>query len=103
MMLYMVASTFPLKSAVDLGKVFVEAVSKQSTYFNRVGMWLCYGGDGIKAWFVYELTKGHEEAGLKELTNYYTAYFGVEGYKVEMTPVLKPEEALALIGMTPPS
>jgi hypothetical protein len=101
-MLYMAASTFPLKSAVDAGKVFLEAVSKQLTYVNRLGMWLCYGGEGIKTWFVYETTKGHEDEGLKELTNYYTAFYKIEGYKVEITPVLKPEEALPLIGLAPP-
>jgi hypothetical protein len=101
-MLYMAASTFPLKSTVDLGKVFIEAVSKQLTYVNRIGMWVCYGGEGIKAWFVYEITKGHEEEGFKELTNYYTAYLNVEGFKVDILPVLKPEDALPLIGLAPP-
>lgn len=101
-MLYMAISTFPLKSSVDLGKVFLEAVSKELTYVNRLGMWVCYGGEGIKAWFVYEITKGHEEEGFKELTNYYTVYFNIEGYKVDLLPVLKPEEALQLIGLSPP-
>ena len=100
-MLYMAVSTFPLKSSVDLGKVFLEVVAKQLNYVNRLGMWVCYGGEGIKAWFVYETTKGHEEEGLKELTNYYTAYMNIEGYKVDIHPVLKPEEALSLIGLTP--
>jgi len=53
-------------------------------------MWLCCGGEGIRTWFVYELTKGHEEEGLKELVNYYTAYYEIEGYKVEIHSVLKP-------------
>ncbi|MDW7729783.1 MAG: hypothetical protein SCJ94_07220 [Bacillota bacterium] len=101
-MLYMATSSFPLKSTIDAGKVFLEATSKQMTYVNRVGMWLCYGGDGVKTWFVYEVTKGHEEEGLKELTNYYTAYFSIEGYKVDITPVLKPEDALPLIGLSSP-
>jgi hypothetical protein len=102
-MLYMATSSFPLKSTVDLGKVFIEAVSKQLTYVNRLGMWVCYGGEGIKAWFVYEITKGHEEEGFKELTNYYTAYLNVEGFKVDILPVLKPEDALPLIGLAPPA
>ena len=102
-MLYITTSTFPLKSSLDTGKVFLEAVSKQLTYVNRVGMWMGYGGEGVKAWFVYETTKGHEEEGFVELTNYYTAYFNIEGYKVDIAPVLKPEDALPLIGLTPPS
>jgi len=63
----MTVSTFPLKSSVDLGKVFLEAVAKQLNYVNRLGMWVCYGGEGIKAWFVYETTKGHEEEGRRQL------------------------------------
>lgn len=101
-MLFMAESTFPLNSAVDIGKVFLNAISKETTHLKRLGMWMSYGSDGIKSWFVYEAEKGHEEEGLKALTSYYTAYFDIKGYKVAITPVLKPEEALALIGLTPP-
>lgn len=103
MMLYMATITFPLKSAVEVGKVFAEVVSKQLNYVTRVGMWMCYGGDGVKSWFVYESKKGHEEEGLKELTGYFPAYFEIEGFKVEIFPVLKPFDALPLIGITPPA
>ncbi len=68
-MLYLATSTFPLNSAVSVGKAYIEAISKQLNYVNRVGMWMCYGGEGVKTWFVYELTEGHEEEGLKELFN----------------------------------
>jgi hypothetical protein len=102
-MLLMATGTFPLKSAVDAGKVFVESVAKPRPYVNRVGMWMCYGDDGIKTWAVYEVEKGHEEEGLKTIVNNYIPFFGVEGYKIKIEPVMKPEEALELIGLTPPA
>jgi len=102
-MLLMAIGTFPLKSAVDAGKAFVEAVAKPLPYVNRVGMWMCYGDDGIKTWAVYEVEKGHEEEGLKAITNIYILFFDVEGYKTKFEYVIKPEEALQLIGLTPPA
>jgi hypothetical protein len=102
-MLFMATGTFPLKSAVDAGKIFVESVAKPRPYVNRVGMWMCYGDDGIKTWAVFEVEKGHEEEGLKTIINNYIPFFGVEGYKTKIEPVMKPEEALELIGLTPPA
>jgi hypothetical protein len=72
-------------------------MAKPQTHINRIGMWMAYGGDGMKTWFVCEIDKEHDE-GLKELGSRYTSYFNVEGYKVSIIPIIKPEEAIALLG-----
>jgi len=93
----MVEATFPLKNADEATKAFAEAMAKPQTHINRIGMWMSYGGDGIKTWYVCEIDKEHEE-GFKELVNRYTPYFNVGGYKVNIQPVMKPEDAIALLG-----
>jgi hypothetical protein len=96
-MLFMVEATFPLKNTAEASKAFAEAMAKPQTHINRIGMWMAYGGDGMKTWFVCEIDKEHDE-GFKELGSRYTSYFNVEGYKVSIIPIIKPEEAIALLG-----
>lgn len=94
-MLYMVEATFPLENSAKAAKAFAEAMARPQTRLNRIGMWMAYGGDGWKTWFVCEIDKEYEE-GFKELAGRYTAFFGIGGYKVNIQPIMKPEEAIAL-------
>jgi len=73
------------------------------SHLNTIGMWLAYGGEGVITYFVVELKKGFEDEGNKELANMLVQYYGIEGYRVIIIPVLKPEEAIAVIGLTPPT
>jgi hypothetical protein len=102
-MLYMVMTTFPMKSSVDAGKIFVEELANPLSHVNRVDMWISYGGDGVKTWEIHETEKGYDEEGYLELSNYLAKYRDVEGFKIDILPVLKPEDALSLIGMAPPA
>jgi len=99
----MTTTTYPTKSVIDIGKIFVESMAKPMNHVNLVGMWVSYAGEGITAWAVHEMEKGHEDEGLKELTAYFVPFLSIDGYKVNILPVAKPEDALALIGITPPS
>jgi hypothetical protein len=102
-MLYMVIVSQPLKSTIDAGKVFVAALANPMAHVNTVGMWISYGGDGITNYSIVELEKGYEEEASKALVNYFVQYYDIDGYKVNIIPVLKPEDALEMIGITPPS
>jgi len=102
-MLYMVMTTLPMKSSVDAGKIFVEELANPLSHVKRVDMWISYGGDGAKTWEIHETEKGYDEEGYLELSNYLAKYRDVEGFKIDILPVLKPEDALSLIGITPPS
>jgi len=102
-MIYMVSTTFPLKSSADVGKTFVEAMAESQPYLNEIGIWINFGGDGIKSVAIHEVEKGHEDEAYKALTEYFTQFYNIEGFKVNIETVLKPEDALPLIGITPPA
>lgn len=103
MMLNMVVTSYPLKSTVEAGKVFANSFANPMSHVNTLGIWVSYGGDGIATYSVVELEKGYEDEGIKSLGNKLAKYYDVEGYKINIIPVLKPEDALTTVGITPPS
>lgn len=103
-MLYMVTTTHPLNRADEIGKVYMERMKKpKAEYVNRVGMWLAPGGKGVKSWTIYEVENGQEVEGYKEIASRHSEYFHIEGFELNIEAVLKPEDALSLIGMDPPA
>jgi hypothetical protein len=99
---FMVITSQPLKSSIEAGKVFVKGLENPMPHVNMVGMWLSYGGEGITNYMVVEMEKGYEDEGIKALGDKLVPYYDIEGYKVNIIPVLKPDEALTMIGLTPP-
>jgi hypothetical protein len=99
-MLFMVASTWPTKSSVQVGKVAVEIFAKgPPPHVKRLGLYITPGGDGMKAYNLYEVEKGHEDEGYKELMKEFVPFFNIEGYKFTVEPLLSVEEALPLVGL----
>ena len=99
-MFVMVTSTYPTKSSVQVGKVAVETLAKAPPpYVKRLGPYVTAGGDGIKAYTLYEIEKGHVEEGIVEVTKRMVPYFSIEGYKYTLETLLTAEEALPLIGL----
>ena len=99
-MLFMVAETWPTKSAVEIGKVSVESLAKAPPpYVKRLGLYVTTGGDGIKAYTLYEVEKGHVDEGYKGLMKVFVPFFTIEGYKFTVEPLLSVEEALPLVGL----
>jgi len=99
-MLFMVTETWPTKSSVEAGKVAVEGLAKAlPPYVKRLGPYVTPGGDGIKAYNLYEVEKGHEDEGYKELMKEEVPYLNIEGYKFTVEPLLSVEEALPLVGL----
>lgn len=102
-MLYMVIASQPLKSTKEAAKVFAEAMGIPIPHVDIVGMWISYGGDGITNYSVVEMEKGHEEEASRALSQFFVKFYDIEGYKLNMIPVVKPENALAVLGMAPPA
>jgi hypothetical protein len=99
-MLFMVTETWPTESSVEVGKVAVVALAKAlPSYVKRLGPYVAPGGDGIKAYNLYEVEKGHEDEGYKELMKEEVPYLNIEGYKFTVEPLLSAEEALPLVGL----
>jgi len=96
-MLVMVTGTYPLKSTKKVVEAFMKAFEKPMSHANNIGSWICYGGEGMNFWMVYELEKEHEEEGLKELAKTEVHFHDIEGYKVNIQTVMKPEDAIPLL------
>lgn len=60
-MIYMVTTTFPMKSSADVGKVYQEAMAKKLPNMNEIGVWLSFGGDGVKSVSIQEVEKGYKD------------------------------------------
>jgi hypothetical protein len=99
-MLFMLIMTWPTESSGEVGKVAVENLAKAlPPYIKRLGPYIAPGGDGMKAYVLYEIEKGHVDEGFKEVTKRHVPYFSIEGWKYTIEPLLSPEEALPLIGL----
>lgn len=99
-MLFMLTMTWPTKSSGEVGKVAVGNLAKASPpHVKRLGLYLTPGGDGMKAYVLYEIEKGHIDEGFKEVTKRHVPYFGIEGWRYTIEPLLSVEEALPLVGL----
>jgi len=99
-MLFMVTETWPTKSSVDVGKVAMGVVAKAlPPYVKRLDNYVTPGGDGIKAYVLYEVEKGHVDEGYNGVLKVYVPFFSIEGYKFTVEPLLSVKEALPLIGL----
>ena len=96
-MLVMVTGTYPLKSNKKVMEAYMKAYEKPMSYVNNIGMWGCLGGEGMNYWQVFELEKGHEEEGFMELAKSEVHFHDIEGYKVNIQTVMKPEDVMSLI------
>jgi len=98
--LFMLTMTWPTKSSGEVGKVAVENLAKASPpHVKRPGLYLTPGGDGMKAYVLYEIEKGHIDEGFKEVTKRHVPYFSIEGWRYTIEPLLSVEEALPLVGL----
>ena len=99
-MLFMLTMTWPTESSGEVGKVAVENLAKAPPpHVKRLGLYLTPGGDGMKAYVLYEIEKGHVDEGFKEVTKRHVPYFNIEGWRYTIEPLLSVEEALPLVGL----
>ena len=90
--------TYPLTSVLDAAKVFADNIDRERpAYLKSMGPYICYGGEGIKSVTIYEVEKGHEEEGLKDITGYFVQYHNVEGFKLIVEPAYTGAEALMFV------
>ncbi|MDY6797104.1 MAG: hypothetical protein SWK76_17760 [Actinomycetota bacterium] len=98
-MLYMMISTWPMTASPEIARALIEPLTMASENLSRIGLLLVPGGDGIKAYAIYE-TVGDEAESYRELkAGYYNAYKNIDGYKLIIEPLLTAEEALPFLGI----
>lgn len=91
--------SYPTESTPEMAKRFLE-LPKQPDFLTKRGPY--FKGDlnsGIVAFSIYELEKDKLAEGAEYIGNYLATYFGVPGFKYEITTCLEAPEALKLIGM----
>ena len=99
-MFFMVTMTYPTKSSVQVGKVAVGTLAKAPPpHVERLGIYTAAGGDGFKAYSLYEVEGEHVEEGIRELTKRFVPFYSVEGWKYTLEPLMGVEESLATIGL----
>jgi hypothetical protein len=98
-MFILATGTWPFKSSAEMGKITIEAYKEQPKNFKRLGVYVVYGGEGVKTYTLYEIEEGKEYEGYKEMMEFITQYYEVEGYKITFEWLVPAAEALPMIGL----
>jgi len=91
--------TYPAESAKDMAKRFLEAPALPN-YITRRGPYVSSSReDGVLTMSLYELDNSKLAEGMQAVSNYLATFFGVPGFKYEISPYFEISEALKTIGM----
>lgn len=100
----MITSTYPLSSINKVVDIFLDTASKNPMpdYIEMLSLYSHWGGDGIKAYTVYDIKEDRVDEGVLEITKRMVNFASVDGYKIESQVILPIEEALAILGKKMP-
>ena len=91
--------SYPPESANEMAKRFLEAPTIPE-FLNRKGPYVGANlSDGIAIVTIYELDNSKLAEGMDFIANYYTMFFGVPGFKYQITPHFDVMEGLKMLGM----
>ncbi len=94
---FLVTSTFPPHKAAEIGKAFPN-LPKLPDFVKQLFIFVASSGD-IKSYSLYEVPDDKAHEGYVAIGKRITGYFGIEGFKYLVEPLLTVKEALALIGL----
>ena len=94
---FLTTSSFPPHKATEMGKAF-QNLPKLPDFVKRLFIFIVPSSD-IKGYALYEVPDDKAHEGYVAITKRITGYFGIEGYKFTLEPLLTTKEALALIGL----
>ena len=91
--------SYPPESANEMAKRFLE-LPEIPAFLNRKGPYVGANiSDGVSIFVVYELDNSKLADGMDFIANFYTNFFGVPGFKYQITPHFEVAEALKMLGM----
>lgn len=91
--------SYPTTSTREMASRFLEAPALPD-YIKRYGPYIdATLADGIKTLSFNELDESKLAQAMKDIGNYMATFFGVDGFKYEIKPYYKVEEALRMVGM----
>ena len=94
---FLATGTYPPNKAAEIGKAF-QNVPKLPDFVKTLFIFIVPSSD-IKSYGLYEVPDDKAHEGYIAITKRITGYFGIEGYKFTIEPLLTTKEALALIGL----
>jgi len=103
--LIMVTAWIPPGKATETGKKFIEVMQKVPFESYEKPLVPLAGRpvkDGIKAISIGEVEKGKYEEAVERVWSRMVDFYGIEGFKFEIETLLTAEEAMPMIGLTPP-
>lgn len=90
---------YPTDSTQEMAKRFLEA-PQVPDFMKRKGPYVGSSlAEGISIVALYELDNAKLAEGMDFIANFYAMFFGVPGFKYEISPHFEVTEALKMIGM----
>jgi len=97
-MTYFLATSFiPPHKATEVGKTFPN-LPKLPDFVKTLFIFVVPSRD-IKSYSLYEVPDDKAHEGYLAITKRITGYFGIEGFKFTVEPLMTIKESLALIGL----
>jgi len=102
--IFLQIATFPPSKGPEVGRAGMKAIqSPQPDFVKTIGQWVtCAGKHGTKFYSIYEIEKEKIEEGFKWIQSSTIAFESIEGMRTKLEILTPVEEAMAMIGMTPP-
>lgn len=99
-MLFLSTFTYPGSSMVDFMKLGIKTLAENPyPEFIKRDYYFTFGGDGIKGYVIYDIEKGKEEEGLKDILSRITMVgVSIEGAKGTIEPTFTLEDVFAMAG-----
>lgn len=92
--------SFPAKSAVEIGKKLPK-LPKLPDFVKQLNIFVATGGE-IEFYSIYECDDDKAHEAMIAIVKRYSGYFGVEGFKFDVKPLMTVREALPLVGLAAP-
>jgi hypothetical protein len=105
-MIILVESSYPGTKADEAATVWLDFLKNNPLpeYVKIIDLYAFAGGEGIRVLLFFDVGKGKEEEGIKEIANgAVNSLRSIEGYKAEVHVVYNMAEALGFLGMKPPA
>ena len=96
----MLTGSCPGTSIVDWARLGVETLANNPyPDFIKRDYYFAFGDDGLKTYTIFDIEKGKEEEGLKDIQNRLFKFgISIQGMKASLEPVLTLEELFASLG-----
>jgi hypothetical protein len=100
----MVTETYPMSSMYKVVETFLDTMVSEPLpdFITTDGIYVRWGGRGLKAYAVYDVAQDRAEEGFKALTSFFVNFGEIDGFKLKSEVVMTVEDALSVLGKKMP-